>query len=421
MKSELDREMDSLLRGAKSALGGRGGVRPTGAHLDADELSAYAENALPPATRARYTAHLADCPNCRRLVTGVAVAAGVEVGRGARVAASPVKSSAPWWRAGFASLLAPRFLRYAAPVLAVAIFAALALVVLRRDRQADQVAYAPQETNQRVSITQPSSGEATTGTTGGAPSAATGGTAAPAGQTTGTAANTSTAAAQPKETQSVEKDANNSFVVDGADKDKAEDYVGGIATKSAPAPPPASNQPGTSSGVAAAAPAPVVAEASEPESRREGREVLKESKPAPKAADEEYRIGTRQQPEVARGGSADDNRAAGGGPAASAARQRAAKPGILGGLSAKREKKDEDAQRDAAANETNRVAGHEFRRDGGAWVDVNYRPSMSASEVRRGSERFRTLAADYPEVERAASQLRGTFIIVVVGRAYKIR
>ena len=77
MKSELDREMDALLRGharRNNARGAAGAEEPV-AHLDADELSAFAENTLPEAARARYASHLADCDDCRSIATQVALAA----------------------------------------------------------------------------------------------------------------------------------------------------------------------------------------------------------------------------------------------------------------------------------------------------------------------------------------------------------
>ena len=60
MKQERNNEMDLLLR----RLGRRDDAtvaNTVGDHLDADELSAFAENALPIPARARYTAHLAEC------------------------------------------------------------------------------------------------------------------------------------------------------------------------------------------------------------------------------------------------------------------------------------------------------------------------------------------------------------------------
>src|SRR5918997_2686476 len=84
MKQEFDKQFDSLLRGTRGA----GEVRRAGAaeHLSPDELSAYAENALPPPARALYTAHIADCADCRRVVTGIALASGAEAAVEARPA-----------------------------------------------------------------------------------------------------------------------------------------------------------------------------------------------------------------------------------------------------------------------------------------------------------------------------------------------
>src|SRR5258705_1134738 len=47
-----------------------------GAHVDIDELSSYAERALPPSARARCTAHLADCDDCRKIVAQLSLATG---------------------------------------------------------------------------------------------------------------------------------------------------------------------------------------------------------------------------------------------------------------------------------------------------------------------------------------------------------
>src|ERR1700750_2379591 len=72
MKNSSNNEIELILRGmARRRPAGAGSEdeeRPE-SHLDADELSSYVEGALPPATRARYTAHIADCQRCRRLVS----------------------------------------------------------------------------------------------------------------------------------------------------------------------------------------------------------------------------------------------------------------------------------------------------------------------------------------------------------------
>src|SRR3954465_12554099 len=87
MKHSDSTEMDRLLRryGRRNGetLPGQGREADAileadgAAHMDADELNAYAEGALPEAARSRYFAHLADCDTCRKLVTELTLAYGV--------------------------------------------------------------------------------------------------------------------------------------------------------------------------------------------------------------------------------------------------------------------------------------------------------------------------------------------------------
>src|SRR5215216_6357666 len=132
MKQETKNEMDLLLR----RLGRR--HEPTvsnaaGEHLDADELSAYAENALPAAARTRYTAHLAECSRCREIVVQLSSSIGV-------VSATESAVSGPSvWRRFFAGLFTPMVVRYAAPALGLIVVAVIGFVVLRRDQTAQYV------------------------------------------------------------------------------------------------------------------------------------------------------------------------------------------------------------------------------------------------------------------------------------------
>src|ERR1700694_1647571 len=86
MKQSEYNEIDSLLRNLarrdRSLPTELGNERSTSAHLDADELNSYAEGALPPSTRARYTSHLADCADCRRIVTQLSIAAAPLINEG---------------------------------------------------------------------------------------------------------------------------------------------------------------------------------------------------------------------------------------------------------------------------------------------------------------------------------------------------
>src|SRR5215204_799982 len=115
---ETKNEMDLLLR----RLGRRQDteLRTDAEHLDADELSSYAENVLPSAARARYTEHLAGCSKCRSLVLQLGASAGVVV------AAETTKVSGPSaLRKFLASLFSPVVLRYAVPALGLVIVAVL--------------------------------------------------------------------------------------------------------------------------------------------------------------------------------------------------------------------------------------------------------------------------------------------------------
>src|SRR5450759_3032863 len=59
-------------------------------HLDADEFNAFAEGSLPEAARARYVSHLADCDDCRKVVSQLAISSGAVVAAEAtRAADSP--------------------------------------------------------------------------------------------------------------------------------------------------------------------------------------------------------------------------------------------------------------------------------------------------------------------------------------------
>src|SRR5690349_11766035 len=135
MRQKTNNEIDLLLRrmgrdGVPRNSEARGGDR----HLDADELSSYAQNALPAAARAHYTEHLADCATCRRLVTELSLSLGA--------AAAPVAATHEpgGFKTFLASLFSPLVLRYAVPALGVIVVMIVGFVVLRQQRQQEFVA-----------------------------------------------------------------------------------------------------------------------------------------------------------------------------------------------------------------------------------------------------------------------------------------
>ncbi len=101
MEFEFDKEMDAILRRARR---GDEVVTSAGSHLDADEISAFAENAVSDAARQRFTAHFADCTRCRKILSNVIVfnsEAETETASSA-VSVETVEETTPWYRRFFA-------------------------------------------------------------------------------------------------------------------------------------------------------------------------------------------------------------------------------------------------------------------------------------------------------------------------------
>lgn len=70
MDFEFDKEIDVLLR-QTARNGDFVSNNIAEAHLDADEIAAFAENALPEKTRQNYMRHLADCDGCRKSLSNL--------------------------------------------------------------------------------------------------------------------------------------------------------------------------------------------------------------------------------------------------------------------------------------------------------------------------------------------------------------
>ena len=97
MEVEFDKEIDALMRGGALAVGGS----PTGGHLDADEIAAFAENAMPERSRALYLRHFADCDRCRQILSNlIALNAEAEPEKAAAAVplSIPAVTETPWYR-----------------------------------------------------------------------------------------------------------------------------------------------------------------------------------------------------------------------------------------------------------------------------------------------------------------------------------
>lgn len=99
MELEFDNEIDALLRKARDDRGILVGDAAK-LHFDADEIAAFAENALPDAAKLTYATHFADCDKCRKTLSTVILLnseAGIEA---ASSISAPVvaENAAPWYK-----------------------------------------------------------------------------------------------------------------------------------------------------------------------------------------------------------------------------------------------------------------------------------------------------------------------------------
>src|SRR5256885_14489056 len=109
-----DKQIDILMR----RLATHSGPSNESSHLDADEMSAFAEGALPELARAQYVSHLADCDRCRKQVSSLALATGA-VNRAESVADKRERRNVWQMLTGF----------FVLPVLKYAAVAAMLLIV----------------------------------------------------------------------------------------------------------------------------------------------------------------------------------------------------------------------------------------------------------------------------------------------------
>ena len=404
MKQESNNAIDLMLRklgrsGSRlQQNAGNGGAESGDAHLDADELSAYAENALPPTTRARYTEHLTDCVRCRQIVTQLSQAAGLVVDEAPKVAPSS------GLKAFLASLFSPIVLRYGVPALGLLVVASIGFLALRSTGRMEVA-------QRRVSEFDKAPAPATSGDAGAAAP-----TASSVNLATRSQPNTVT-------TPEVAKTAGAKVSEQDKPADEARRQENEQPHEKAI----------TSSDQVAAAPVGSPTETVTVESAAKPSAVADQKQTTSEAAPSKVQAQATQTGSVQ---SANVNEEP-------SARRAAKEPGVdvtrlNAGPALKKGKRDsaaanEPARADDAEEkrertladkdqvETISVAGRRFRKNGSVWIDVAYNSSQGTTNVTRGSEQYRGLIADEPGIRTIAEQLKGEVIVVWKGHAYRIR
>lgn len=368
MKQETNNEMDLLLR----RLGRRDDAVVPEDHLDADELSAYAENALPATARTRYTVHFAECARCRSLVAQLSSSAGVVAATDGVAVPEP-----SGFRKFLASLFTPMVLRYAAPALGLIVVAAIGFVVLRSNQPERQIARNISTDSQQQPVASPAA-------------------------SSGVVYSLSNPTPSPGQIDEERKEKNEP--AQPAPPPNAAPAVTSVEADVSRDKAVAQPKPDEQAATAANAPPPVkTAPTATPEESPRAAETeaaKNEVKVQPVAgpqAKRELRVAQREDKDsLARAKKPADAVSASG-------------SGVT------------NLQVDDAKANTRTVAGRRFRKQGGVWVDTAYDSSKDAVTLARGSEQYRALVADEPSIKTIADQLEGEIIVVWKGHTYRIR
>ena len=397
-----DKEIDVLLRRFANNAPVSGSE-----HLDADQLNAFAEGALPPAARQRYVSHLADCENCRKLASQLVIATGSAV-------ETPVPASQPvtesWWRK-LSALFAPPALRYAAFALVLVAVVGVSFLIWRRPalQRGETVASnqpgpastelsksAPVETTERQK-------EETRKPEDLIAKAVPQATVAPFNQPGATTATTSPAVAAKTQTES-ERTALAARAPEAPRVEASPSYAPPPPTENYKLEDRARDQRNVSE------PTP-----SGPRRDYDKYKAIDRARAGDvtKERDEEQVRGVNQPKAVTQSQAANENKD----DAVASGRT------SLGVLNAKRsvpEAKQEarKSERAETESETRSAGGRKFRRQGNAWVDSKFKTSMSVRNVSRSSEEFEKLDSGLRAI---AQQLSGEIVVVWKGKAYRIR
>jgi hypothetical protein len=391
MNKETNNDIDILLRKLSRRDGNalsaaQDGEHAEPEHLDADELNAYAENALPSALRARYTEHLTECTNCRKIVTQLSLASAVLV----RERIEETKSSA--FKTFIAALFSPLVFRYAVPAMAVVVVVAIAWVALQR-RSPSQLArnvsiesQSPQTKNDTSSniSSETEQSKGAISELNKAPARA------------GEKAQAPPQSPVTKRQEAIEEEKKVAPV--GVDnlRDREDQSRRYQQQPVAPA---------TTSGAGASAAAP--------------------ASPTPKpdvAAERSLAAAQKKESEADKNKAMNEQqtRTTSSGPQKSPDVQASPKVGAVDSAERRSTLRESRAKDEAESGEVRTVGGHRFRKRGDVWIDTLY-SSQRITNVSRGSEQYRALVADEPGIRSIAEGLKTEFIVVWNGRAYFIK
>ena len=379
MELDFDKEIDALLRQKDFSPPATGA--PEAEHLGPDEISAFADNSLPDASRVNYTRHVALCDQCRKILSSV-IALNAESAAKADVSPAPVAeiAAASW----FSGLFRFPGLVYAMAGLTIIFAGFLVFSVMRSagDGAADV---------SQVSVVQQQP--------------ATGGPSVSDEQLLPTySANTSTNT----NATAVAKEVPAANTANTSEKAEAASTLGNPTTakrpveqmKGAPAMPGA-----FSVGGAPAAPPPGAADSVAAQTERK---ELKESE----RSDQAFSL-QKLEPGAGTAGTVQEDRVN-----ARAKRRADAQSKIITGPSQNlnMQTQQNSSNNSIALSGRRMIAGRNFELKQGVWYDSTYSGQPTAN-LRRGTDAYKAADAGLRSIGGA---LGGTVVVVWKGRAYRI-
>ena len=377
-------------------------------HLDADEMNAFAEGALPPAARARYVSHLADCGPCRQQVSQLTLSSGA-VARSEEAVTSKPESRSLWQM--LAGMFALPVLRYAAFAAVLLIVAGVAFISLRpRQRDAGLVAGNQQSDQHPATALKAPVSETNGNVQTISPNAA----SSPGLSATPLIQNPKRDESKVAENVSPPVAAKDAPALASATESKSGETQNLKTLPSYAPPPPGESQsaaqaPRSAGGTINAQKKAEVLDktgsdererdAAKEASRTDDRNLGYMNQPVPatrKAADEKQKSGpSRNYDNLAINRSQNE------------VRSEPAKP-----------QGEADKRANDESTETRSAGGRKFRRQANSWVDQKFKSSMTLKSISRGSDEFKALDSGLRSI---AQQLGGEVIVVWKGQAYLIK
>lgn len=375
MELEFDKEMDAILRKARGAVS----VSAKTAHLDADTIAAFVENALPQHAKLRNIEHFADCDSCRKQLSfAMSLNEPSERTEAASTPAPIAEIPIPW----YSKLFRTPNLALAMGALVVAFSGIIGYLAIQNRSAADQSSVAVANASKPMA-SEPSTGRTasnsateankTAGNTSVNPAAPAASPATVTNPTTSPLGTTSSADEAPRVDQPLV-----------ASKPADTDTYGGTADKEKPESKSAGTQP---------APQPKTAEPTE--TRDNKAEALKSGADVTLAD-----RGMTNDDSISREGPYSPKKKDSG--------PTRAGPSVT--------------QQQSNANIYNQtqirsVGGKSFDNRGGVWYDTAYN-GQPMIRVTRGSDAYKDLDGS---VKRAAESLGGTVVVVWKAKAYRIQ